>query len=358
MGRKNLKMDKNSKILVALSGGVDSSVAAALLKNIGYEIEGAYMRCWSEGPYCSADIDQSDAAKVASKLEIPFHVFDFEEDYRKNVIDSFYAQYQAGKTPNPDVVCNQKIKFGLLLNTARRMGFDFIATGHYARVTNGVGYDLLAGVDSDKDQSYFLYLLGQKQLSQAIFPLGELTKKEVRKLAQKYNLPTATKPDSTGICFIGPTNIRSFLLHEIKPQHGDIVSIDGKALGRHIGLPFYTIGQREGVGISAQVPYYVASKNVANNTLIVAPFGHSALFKRKFTTNTPHWVNEEPTFPLYAQVRLRHRAPLVDAEIVNNKNSLVFNLSNEARAITPGQSAVIYSGEKVLGGAIVDRVID
>ncbi|MEX0621952.1 MAG: tRNA 2-thiouridine(34) synthase MnmA [Candidatus Woykebacteria bacterium] len=379
------KDTSKKRVLVALSGGVDSSVAAALLKKAGYAVEGAYMRCWSEGPYCSAEVDQADAAKVAATLEIPFHVFDFERKYRDTVIDYFYKEYEAGRTPNPDVMCNKEIKFGLFLEKALELGFDYIATGHYARVryqtpetrdqNSGNGslatgidkdkdqsleqYQLLAGFDRAKDQSYFLYLLGQAQLSQTIFPLGDLTKKKVRQLAKKFNLPTASKPDSTGICFVGPARIREFLLQQINKKHGDIVSIEGEVLGKHIGLAFYTIGQREGLGVSASVPFYVAGKDTKTNKLIVAPFGHLALFKDKFAATDLSWVQgQEPKYPVKVEVKMRYRAQNVPAQLHKGASGEVeVALEQTERAITPGQAAVFYQGDRVIGGATIDRVI-
>ena len=396
MNRTNV--DKNKRVLVALSGGVDSSVAAALLLRQLAEgqVEGAYMRCWSEGPYCTADADQADAAKVAATLGIPFHVFDFEKEYKDSVIDYFYSEYEAGRTPNPDVMCNKEIKFGIFLRKALELGFDYIATGHYARVENGngyhlltgrdankdsilhrskhkvsqysrmlrplrglqnrnSGYQLLTGMDKEKDQSYFLYLLNQEALVHTIFPLGDLTKQKVRKLAKKFRLPTAEKPDSTGICFVGPARIKDFLLQKIKTKHGDIVNLDDKVLGKHIGLPFYTIGQREGLRISAPVPYYVAGKNIKENKLIVAPFGHVSLFKDRFTTQAPHWVaGVQPRLPKKVWVKLRYRAENT-AAVINKVGAEKLEIVLEApqRAITPGQAVVFYDGEKILGGAAV-----
>ncbi len=356
-----ISVDRKSKILVALSGGVDSSVAAALLirQLAEGQVEGAYMRCWSEGPYCTADQDEADAAKVASSLEIPFHVFNFEKEYKKRVIDYFFAEYEAGRTPNPDVMCNKEIKFGLFLDKAKKLGFDYIATGHYARVANGRTYQLLAGSDHEKDQSYFLYPVGQAELSRILFPIGDLKKSEVRKLAKKFKLPTAERRESMGICFVGPAQIKEFLMQKIRFSHGNLVSVNGEVLGEHIGLPFYTIGQREGLRISKPVPYYVVDKNMDENTLVVAPFGHQALYKRRFTIESPHWVEKDPTLPMKASVRLRHRAAMVRGEVTRStKNELEVVLNKQARAITPGQSAVFYKGKKVLGGAVVSKVID
>lgn len=407
-----INVDKDKRILVGLSGGVDSSVAAALLQEKGYEVEGAYMRCWSEGPYCTADQDEADAARVAAKLNIPFQVLNFEKEYKKEVIDYFYAEYEAGRTPNPDVMCNKEIKFGIFLRYARKLGFDYIATGHYARISNssfhtspdanrdqysqllrplrglqqletrdqesgnwslatenskhngngranGYSYELLTGVDYSKDQSYFLYLVGQDQLAHTLFPLGDLKKTQVRKLAKKFGLPTANKPDSMGICFVGHVDIREFLAQKIKYSHGDIVSVDGKVLGSHIGLPFYTIGQREGLGVSAHIPQYVVGKNAEKNELIIAPFGHESLFKDKFSASDIHWVSgNEPKFPKKVEVKLRYRAPNAKASVKKlGEGNVEVKLEKPQRAITPGQSAVFYDGDKVIGGAVVDETI-
>jgi tRNA-specific 2-thiouridylase len=352
------------KVLVGLSGGVDSSVAAALLKQRGYRVEGAYMRCWSAGPYCTADRDQADAAAVASVLGIPFNVFNFEREYKKAVVDYFLREYEGGRTPNPDVLCNKEIKFGVFLKKALKLGFDYIATGHYVRVEkslNGSGYHLLTGVDTNKDQSYFLYLLGQEALAHVLFPIGDFTKKEVRKLAKEFGLPTALKPDSTGICFIGEVPIKEFLQQKIKSSQGDIISVDGRLLGRHPGLPFYTVGQREGLGISAGVPYYVVDKELNSNILVVAPFGHQSMFKNRFIVKLVHWIaRKAPRYPMETTVKLRYRSENISALInkAENGDYLEVNLEQTTRAITPGQSAVFYKRGEVLGGAVIDKVID
>jgi len=392
-----ISKNAGKKVLVALSGGVDSSVAALLLKTAGYQVEGAYMRCWSSGAYCTTDTDQADAIKVASKLEIPFHVFDYERQYKQKVIDYFFSEYARGRTPNPDVMCNKEIKFGLFLEEAQKRSFDYVATGHYARVhmfdrgskmddVNGhkskiinhrsgdgllTGLDhqkdqslekfrLFAGLDREKDQSYFLYKLGQKQLAKAIFPLGRLTKIEVRKLAKKFGLPTADKKDSTGICFVGPANIRELLLNKISSKEGEIVDVNGEVLGKHIGLPFYTIGQRGGLGISKNVPYYVAGKDETSNKLIVVPFGHKALFKKSFLAEKADWIDGRgPKLPQKLEVKLRYRANNVLATVKTTlPGRLLVSLEKPQRAITPGQAAVFYKGNELIGGATVTSVVD
>lgn len=335
--------DKGKKVLVGLSGGVDSSVAAALLSKKGYEVEGAYMQCWSQGPYCSTEKDRADANRVAAHLGIPFHIFNFEKEYKKAVLDYFFSEYEGGRTPNPDVICNKEIKFGLFLKEAMDLGFDYIATGHYARVTNGRGYHLLSGVDNSKDQSYFLYNLKQDQLAKVLFPIGDYKKGEVRKLANKLNLPTAEKPDSQGICFIGPVNVSQFLRENIKNNPGDIVSTDGEVLGKHDGLAFFTIGQREGVGVSRRVPHYVVEKRNDTNELVVAPVGSKKLFKDHLAASQVSWTGVSPEAGDKVQARIRYRQPLVDATIDKvGEDTVSLSFNEPQRAVSPGQSVVIY----------------
>ncbi|MEX0617087.1 MAG: tRNA 2-thiouridine(34) synthase MnmA [Candidatus Woykebacteria bacterium] len=362
------KSSQAKKVLVALSGGVDSSVAAVLLKNQGYYIEGAYMQCWNTGPYCSTEKDRADAAKVAACLGIPFRIFDFEKEYKERVIDYFFSEYEAGRTPNPDVICNKEIKFGIFLKKALELGFEYVATGHYARIrmsdagslildkNRKSSYHLYAGLDLAKDQSYFLYTLTQDQLAKAIFPIGDYTKSEVRKLASEAGLPTANKPDSQGICFVGPVNLAEFLREKIKPKEGQIVNTDGKTIGKHDGIPFYTIGQRAGVGVSSSVPHYVVEKRKEPNKLVVAPVGSRELYKRSLVATNLNWIGSNPKSGDRLQARIRYRQPLEEARIESIDTDVVrVKFSEPQKAVTPGQVVVIYDGAEVLGGGIIDE---
>ncbi|MDP2671029.1 MAG: tRNA 2-thiouridine(34) synthase MnmA [bacterium] len=370
------KVEKNKepskRVLVAMSGGVDSSVAAALLQKQGYRVEGAYMQCWSSGPYCSTEKDRSDALRVATQLDIPFQVFDFEKEYKEAVLDYFFAQYQAGRTPNPDVACNREVKFGIFLHKALELGFDYIATGHYARIQNSefrirnvpLGkiefkktYKLLKGVDPAKDQSYFLYTLGQEQLKHTLFPIGEYRKKEVREIAGSLGLVVADKKDSQGICFIGPVNVASFLRQNLKTRLGDVVSLNGEVLGRHDGLAFYTIGQREGIRISSSLPHYVVRKKITSNELVVAPIGSEAIYSSQAQiTNLTFVADEKPKLPLACQVSLRYRQEPQDCRLREDaKQTYSLDFKNPQRAVTEGQAAVFFVGEQVLGGGAIEK---
>lgn len=359
---KNLKQKNNSqpnpkKVLVALSGGVDSAVSAALLKDKGYSVYGAHMVCWDEGPYCTTDQDRASAAKVAAYLNIPFQVYDFRKDYKDKVIEYFYSEYEAGRTPNPDVACNREIKFGIFFKKALELGFDYIATGHYARVEfdqSSEQFKLFTGSDPLKDQSYFLYNLNQKQLMHTLFPIGHLTKVEVRDLAAKLNLPNATKKDSQGICFIGDVNTTEFLEKKIKTKYGEVVTPSGVVIGKHKGLAFYTIGQREGVGISQKIPHYVVSKDRQTNTIVAAPFNDESHFKKSIQAENMTWVGSKPKIGDFIQARIRYRQPLTEAKVQNiDQNSLEIEFFSPQKAVTPGQALVLYQGEALLGGGTI-----
>ena len=361
-------MESNSKqkVFVAMSGGVDSSVSAALLKEQGYDVTGVYMKNWSGDDFgiqgdCPWQADQDDAESVCKKLGVPFRSFNFEKEYRERVVEYFFAEYKAGRTPNPDVMCNKEIKFHLFLEKAIEEGADLIATGHYVRRTKGNGvFKLLKGVDENKDQSYFLYNITQEQLSKSLFPIGHLQKSEVRELAKKFDLPVADKPDSQGICFIGEIDVQEFLRARIKPHKGDIVDIDsGKKVGEHDGVEFFTLGQREGIGVGGrEEPYFVVDKDGEKNILYVGMGKkHPKLFEDMVRIGNLHLINDSLSIEdlvgkdLSASARYRQKPQncilSIDGKIITAK-------FNEAqRAVTPGQSLVIYDGEECLGGEVI-----
>ncbi|HEX9503396.1 MAG TPA: tRNA 2-thiouridine(34) synthase MnmA [Patescibacteria group bacterium] len=360
-------MKKNSEIktiVVGMSGGVDSSVTAALLKQQGFDVIGVFMKNWSVdfGDYgCTWAEDSEDARKVAQVLDIPFYVWDFEKEYHNKVVEYFLREYEAGRTPNPDVMCNSEIKFKVFLDRAMQLGADFVATGHYAQVKYrkiNHTYHLLKGIDPTKDQSYFLYKLNQKQLSKAMFPIGHLQKSEVRNLARKFKLPNAEKKDSQGICFIGKINVTEFLKAHMTPTAGQIVTTSGHVLGQHEGLPYYTIGQREGMKLGGTGPYYVVNKNFKANQLIVTNDKQDAqLWKKKFTVTDLTWVNKALALPLHTGVAIRYHHPDYQALLEQHGKDIIITFDSPQRALTPGQAAVIYEGDELLGGGIIDTVL-
>lgn len=341
-------------IYVGLSGGVDSSVTAALLKSQGYDVVGVYMKNWSKriGQFdCPWEDDYRDAKKVATHLDIPFEMYDFEEQYFDKVVHYMLESFKAGITPNPDVMCNQEIKFKLFLDTCLANGADMIATGHYASTSDG---RLLRAKDDNKDQTYFLYRITSEALSRILFPLGDYTKPEVRKLAADFNLPTATRKESMGICFVGKVGIKDFLKEYVSDmQPGSIINQNGAVIGEHEGAIFYTIGQRSGLGVGGGLPYYVTGKNMEKNEVYVtSDIADERLWTDQIHLVSMHWIGAVAK-PAY--IRNRHRAPLVKIEelIVKDDNEAVVKLSEKVRAVTPGQSSVFYTDTECLGGGIV-----
>jgi tRNA-specific 2-thiouridylase len=355
---------KNSRkhIIVGMSGGVDSSVTAFLLKEAGHHVEGVFMKNWEEDDtdtYCPASIDMADAQAVCDKLQIELHRVNFAAEYWERVFVDFLTEYNAGRTPNPDILCNKEIKFKAFLHYAKQRGADFIATGHYARIQQS---RLLKGLDPKKDQSYFLYTLTREQLDQSLFPVGELDKTAVRNIAQKIGLTNHAKKDSTGICFIGERKFKNFLNEYVRAKSGDIKTLAGKIIGKHDGLMFYTLGQRQGLKIGGlkntlEEPWYVVAKNIPENTLIVAQgHNHPALFTNKLETHDIHWIHDTPeNFPIKASAKTRYRQPdqaCMIERIDNNAYKIMFD--EPQRAVTPGQSVVFYDGEICLGGGIIN----
>jgi tRNA-specific 2-thiouridylase len=356
-----------SRVIVALSGGVDSAVAALLLKEQGHEVQGLFMSNWDESAddiWCTAAQDFQDARAVAERLGIPLHRVSFAAEYRARVFSHFLAEYRAGRTPNPDVLCNREIKFGVALQYARRLGATRLATGHYARLLHGPGgVELHKARDAGKDQSYFLHAVAPAEIAQTLMPLGELEKREVRERARRAGLPVFDKPDSTGICFIGERPFRVFLERYLPRSPGPIESPDGEQLGTHDGLAFYTLGQRGGLGLGgraghAEQPWYVVAKDPVRNVLIVVQgHDHPLLSSMALTTGRWHWLCPAPAAPLRCTVRVRYRQADQGALLTPRPDGTVhLGFAEPQRAVTPGQYAVAYEGDRCVGGGVIERV--
>lgn len=347
-------MEKQS-VFVGMSGGVDSSVTAALLCEQGYDVTGVFMKNWTQdfpGSPCTWQDDYQDAKRVAVTLGIDLKVYDFQTEYKQKVVDYMLDEYQSGRTPNPDIMCNQEVKFKLFLDTALEDGADLIATGHYAATKNG---QLLRAKDDNKDQTYFLYRVTEKALTKTLFPLGEYANKtEVRAEAAKRGLITAGKKDSQGICFVGQVGIKDFLSQYITPSPGLIKDQHDKTIGEHDGAIFYTIGQRHGLNVGGGLPYYVTHKDMQSNTVYVTnDIQDKQLWNDRILLEQTHWINQPPVQGKTYQVRTRHRAELQDCTYTIENGVETLQLKESMRALTPGQSAVMYDGQIVLGGGIV-----
>lgn len=342
-------------VYVGLSGGVDSSVSAMLLKQQGYTVVGVYMKNWSRdlpGMPCPWKQDYQDAKRIAVQLGIEFLMFDFEKEYFERVVQYMIDGYKAGRTPNPDIMCNQEIKFKLFLETALEHGADFVATGHYARVKDGV---MMTAKDANKDQTYFLYRVSKVALRKTLFPLGELTKPEVRKLADKHGLVTAKKKESMGICFVGKVGIRDFLSQYVESEPGNIFDQNGVMVGKHDGAIFYTIGQRQGLHVGGGLPFYVTGKNMTKNEVYVTTnLQDDRLWQRSINLADMHFINGLLQSTDGIKVRTRHRAEMIEVTTINQIGSnWLVELESDIRALTPGQSAVLYQDDVVLGGGII-----
>jgi tRNA-specific 2-thiouridylase len=358
-------------IILGMSGGVDSSVAALLLQQQGYQVEGLFMKNWEEDDteeHCSAEEDLRDAQAVCDQLGIRLHTINFSAEYWDRVFEYFLAEYRAGRTPNPDIMCNKEIKFRAFLDHALDLGADAIATGHYARVQHGSDnrYHMLKGKDGNKDQTYFLYTLDQHQLSHTLFPVGELEKTEVRRIAHEAGFVNDDKKDSTGICFIGERNFREFLQRYLPARPGEMHDTDGKLLGSHDGLMYYTLGQRQGLGIggradSSEEPWYVVDKKMDSNTLVVAQgHDHPALLRSTLRAIDLHWTAGTPpsdSFACTAKTRYRQADQSCQVDI-NGDGSCHVRFDQPQRAITPGQSVVFYADDECLGGGIITAYND
>lgn len=356
----------SERIVVGMSGGVDSSVAALLLKQQGYDVVGVFMKNWEEqdeNGVCTAEADWQDVRDVCDGIGIPYYSVNFAREYWDRVFSYFLEEYRAGRTPNPDVLCNREIKFRAFLDFAMQLGASKMATGHFVR-TNEKG-ELLRGLDPNKDQSYFLYMLKERQLQKALFPVGGLTKAQVRQIAEEAGLPVSKKKDSTGVCFIGERNFKKFLSEYLPAQPGDMVAPDGKVVGRHDGLMYYTLGQRRGLGIGGMGDgrsWFVIGKDLEKNRLLVAQGeDHPMLYSAHSLGGGVTWIGDAPLKEgetMQCMCKFRYRQGDQPVEISLRENKILIHSLTPQRAVTPGQSAVFYDGERCLGGCVVEKVLD
>lgn len=352
-------------VIVGMSGGVDSSVTALLLKEQGYQVAGLFMKNWDEddgSEYCTAKADLSDAQAVCERIGIELHTANFAAEYWDNVFEHFLDEYKAGRTPNPDILCNREIKFKVFLEYARILGADAIATGHYVRRADSDGHTyLLKGIDHNKDQSYFLYAVDEDAFRQTLFPIGAMEKSQVRKIAARHGLITHNKKDSTGICFIGERRFKDFLQQYLPAQPGVIQTPEGRVIGEHHGLMYHTIGQRQGLGIggvkdSAEAPWYVVGKDLQRNVLIAAQgANHPLLFSDSLRAGQLHWINGVPGQHFQCTAKNRYRQRDQQCEVTLDDNGCRVDFAEPQRAVTPGQSVVFYQGERCLGGGIIEH---
>ncbi|MDG5786467.1 tRNA 2-thiouridine(34) synthase MnmA [Evansella sp. AB-P1] len=356
--------NKNIRVVVGMSGGVDSSVAAYLLKEQGYQVIGIFMKNWDdtdENGVCTATEDYNDVIRVCNQLDIPYYAVNFEKEYWDKVFTYFLDEYRAGRTPNPDVMCNKEIKFKAFLDHAMSLGADYVATGHYARVRReGERVELLRGIDDNKDQTYFLNALSEEQLKNVLFPIGEIEKPRVREIAKEAGLATAGKKDSTGICFIGERNFKEFLSQFLPAQPGNMETLDGEVKGKHDGLMYYTLGQRHGLGIGgAGEPWFVVGKNLEKNILYVGQgYHHPALYSKGLIAEKVNWISYDFTDVLHCTAKFRYRQGDQKVKVSKLGNDKVrVEFVEPQRAITPGQSVVFYDNDVCLGGGTIDEVI-
>ncbi len=353
----------SKRVFVGLSGGVDSAVSAALLRERGFEVTGVFIKAWQpEWMSCTWRDERRDAMKVAIALDIPFLFLDFEKEYKQGVVDKMIAEYKSGRTPNPDVLCNREIKFGSFWQKAKELGADYIATGHYAQVQSTPdNLQLTEGKDKEKDQSYFLWTLTEEDLFHTIFPVGELPKSEVRRLAEKFKLPVAEKKDSQGICFLGEVSMEEFLSHYVKAVPGKVLNTEGKVIGKHEGLVYYTIGERRGFEVTkkdtSSGPFYIVAKDQETNSLVVSDKEEEILefSPNKVVLKNVNWINEPESANLSARIRYRGEKLNCSLSLVGKRLAVEF--PHPVRGLSLGQSIVFYNGEECLGGAIMDKII-